>query len=343
MPLTPAAPDGPVRFDFGRGVTLEIRGPRAVCRHFTAEYGAAASAEATPPATVISFDSATAANQRYKTVRWRIELGDPAEDPLRAHLAVAGRPRSFALSLLQGYVVEPLLAIAAARVASVLLPSAAIEGDRGYVLLLGRSRSGKSSLCARALAAGRSILGDDHVLLDAEGGRAFPRRLRLYSDLELTAPAAYGRIGGTGRAALTARRLVRLATRGWVAPPLRLQSEQLGRPFPRTPVQLERVVAIERAANVADLAQAELAAPAIIDLAQAIADEQRARLAQAAGPPAWERALAAAREEDRRVLVAALRGLPAQTFLVPADWGAPRAVDALAAAIGLDRRRAVSD
>ena len=336
MALTPRAQHGLVRFDFGGGVTLEIGGPRAVARHFTAEYGAAAS-DGAAPATVISFDGSSAAHERYKTVRWRIELGDPSEEPLGARVQIAGWPRSFVLSLLQGYLVEPLLAVAAARLGSVLLPSAAIEADGGYVLLLGRSRSGKSSLCARALATGRSILGDDHVLLDGAGrGRAFPRRLRVYSDLELTAPAAYRRIGGAARAALSARRVVRQATRGWIAPSLRLQSEKLGRPFPRMSVPLERVVAIRRDADVRDLVQAELSLPGVVDFATTVADEQRARLDDAAGPAGWGAALAAAREADRRVLLAALHGLPAQTLLVPAAWDARRSVDALASAIGLD-------
>src|SRR5205823_3454595 len=110
MPLTPSAEDGVVRFDFGRGVTLEVRGPRGVRHHFAAEYGAMRSDGATPM-TVVSFRGAADEEQeRHKTVRWRVELGDPGEEPLTARLQVGGRPRSFALSLLQGYVVEPLLA-----------------------------------------------------------------------------------------------------------------------------------------------------------------------------------------------------------------------------------------
>ena len=303
-------------------------------RHFTAEYGAAASDRASP-SVVVSFEPAPAANEeRYKTVSWRVDTGDPGDQPLRARIHVGGRPRSFALSLLQGYVLEPLLAVAAARVGSVLLPSAAIEGPRGYVLLLGRSRSGKSSLCARALAAGRAILGDDHVLLDGVGhARAFPRRLRVYSDLEIVAPAAYRRLRGRARAALAGRRLVRLATRGWVAPPLRLRIEQVGRPLPAPPVELERVVAIRRDPTVRDLERKDLAVPAIVELAQAVADEQRERLA---GLPGWRTALSAARDADCRTLLGGLHDVPAQELVVPAEWGARRAVDALASAIGLE-------
>jgi hypothetical protein len=328
------SPQGSVRFDFGEGVAVEIRGSPAVRRHFTAEYGAAAS-DAASPSVAVSFGAAPAANEeRYKTVRWRVDVGDPGEQPLQARVYVGGRPRSFALSLLQGYVLEPLLAVAAARVGSVLLPSAAIEGRRGYVLLLGPSRSGKSSLCARALAAGRAILGDDHVLLDDRGrARAFPRRLRVYSDLEDVAPAAYRRLRGRARAALAVRRIVRQATRGWIAPPLRLQIEDVGRPLPATSVELERVVAIRRDGTVRELVQTDLALAAVVELAQAVADEQRARLADAAG---WPPALSAARDADRRTLLSGLREVPAQMLAVPAEWGARDAVDAVAAAVGLD-------
>jgi hypothetical protein len=75
----------------------------------------------------------------HKTVNWRIELGSPEEPSLNAAIELRGAPRSFGLSLVQGYFVEPLLSLAAAREGSVLLPCAAIATDEGLLLLLGRS------------------------------------------------------------------------------------------------------------------------------------------------------------------------------------------------------------
>lgn len=329
----------PARFTFAPGLGLEVWGSEAVRRHFAAEYGAAAASDGTEAGVVVHFGAAArgVSEERYKSVGWRIGLGDPDERPLRAWVEVRGRPRAFALSMLQGYLVEPLLALAAARADTVLLPSAAIESEGGAMLLLGRSRSGKSSLCARALVAGRRILGDDHVLLDGDGHcRAFPRRLRVYSDLEETAPDARRRLSAAVKAALGARALVRTLTRGYIAPPLRLRVDQLGRPVPEEPLALVRVVAIVRDPDARDLVQSDLALNRLVELAQTIADEQRRHLIRGPKAEAWRGALAASREAEQELLLAGLRQVPAQKVVLPEAWSAARSVNALGLLLRID-------
>ena len=140
----------------------------------------------------------------YRSLRWRVALDPLGDGPLRATIDLRGAPRSFGLSLLQGYVVEPLLGLLAPAAGHVLLPAAAVASEGGTLLLIGRSRSGKSSLVARAAAAGTAVLGDDHVLVGQDGCRAFPRRLRLYPDVAETAPAALASLPARTRALLRA-------------------------------------------------------------------------------------------------------------------------------------------
>ncbi|MET1232080.1 MAG: hypothetical protein ABWY52_04420, partial [Candidatus Limnocylindrales bacterium] len=65
-----------------------------------------------------------------------------------------GVPISFARSLVQGYVVEPMLSVIAAEHDRALVPGAGVADERGLTLVLGRSGAGKSTLMARLAATG---------------------------------------------------------------------------------------------------------------------------------------------------------------------------------------------
>lgn len=174
-------------YAFGPVVRLGVRGSARARAHFDREYGPAAGAAGTPEvAADVRFalparraaDLATAGG--HKTARWRVVLGDPHERPLQVGISVTGGPPGFALSLVQGYYVEPLVAVALARAGFVALPSAGVLSGDGALVVMGRSGSGKSSVSVRALAGGRAILGDDQVVVAADGGCwPYPRRLRL--------------------------------------------------------------------------------------------------------------------------------------------------------------------
>jgi len=329
------------RYAFHPGVDLRVDGSAAVRRHFRREYGPAAADDAAAPSLEVLFgrslpDAVEVVSDRYKTVGWRVALSDPADTHLRAAISLAGRPRSFGFSLLQGWVVEPLLSVVAARAGQVLLPAAAIEEGPGAVALMGPSGSGKTSITLRALAAGRGIVGDDQFLLDAHGrcGR-LPRRLRLYSDVPLTAPDAFARLPARARAALRAREILRRVSRGSARPSLPVDVELLGRPL-AGPVGLTRVVMIERQTGVDDLTTTGIDPATAVSQSLELLDAQRARLPRASG---WDEALATVRDAERRTLTTAFTGLAVEQMMVPAAWPAPKAVDRIAQALGVDQRR----
>ncbi|HVF79946.1 MAG TPA: hypothetical protein VNA28_16760, partial [Solirubrobacteraceae bacterium] len=189
------------RYRFLPGVDLRLTGDRTTARHYAAEYaGAEVADDGSAVALDVRFAPAAPSDGvriegGHKTARWTVTAPAPAGGPLRAGIELRGRPRFFGLSLVQGYFVEPLLSVAVARAGHVLLPSAAIGEEGGVLVIMGSSGTGKSSLSARALAAGRPVLGDDQILLDGAGDcRRFPRRMRFYSDLPQTAPAAFARL-----------------------------------------------------------------------------------------------------------------------------------------------------
>jgi hypothetical protein len=330
-------------YTFAPGLSLNIRGSPAVLRHFAVEYGPAAARAATPAAVRVVFDSGPVNSRNYsrtvyKTVSWAAALSRPDCRPLEAAIRIRGFPRSFALSLVQGYYVEPLLAVAAASLGFVLLPAAAITENRRAVLVLGRSGSGKTSVSVRALVNGRQILGDDQILVDAAGlCRPFPRRMRLYSDLRETASGAYRRLPLSARAALRGWALVKTATSGRIAPPVRVARSALSATDRPQQLPLARILIVRRSiGQSAELVDADHRAA--VHEARILIDEQRSRL-HAAGDEEWRRALGDAASRDTALLAEAFQGVPTRVLSVPQSWAAPRAIAALAGALELDNGR----
>ncbi len=233
------------RYRFAPGLVLAIAGPPGALRHFDAEYGAAlirdrgraaeqlfersAGADSWPPDgadVAVRFverrGSRTPADLTWshKGTNWRAWLGPPERRPLLADVRVIG---PFGVALVQSLLVEPLVSVAASRAGLVLLPAAALLLQDGVAAVAGRSHTGKSSLAARAIGARLPILGDDRFLLESDGTcTPFPRRLRVYSDLPLTAPSFVASLPARGRLAMATRALMVRATRGFVDLPVLL-------------------------------------------------------------------------------------------------------------------------
>ena len=315
------------------GLRLEVRGDARALAHFRAEYRAGqVDLSADPPELAVSFGRLPSDSHdfdgSYRSLRWRVALSKPGDDPLRATIDLRGAPRSFGLSLLQGYVVEPLLALLAPSAGHVLLPAAAVTTEDGALLLLGRSRSGKSSLVSRLAIAGTAVLGDDHVLVGAGGCRAFPRRLRLYPDIAETAPAAYAALPARTRALLRALGLVRTASRGAVAPPVRIPVETLGAVH-RDPLPLARVVVLERRA-VPSLEVEGLTRDELVSTADGILREQR-RALDGVEDLRWRERLDVIRSEERELLREAFaRAGAVQRLVVPTSLPAGESVASIA-------------
>jgi hypothetical protein len=331
MPLEPSG-----LYEFARGLGLRVSGGSAAVRYFHSEYGPAAAVRG-DAAVEIGFGAALDDEHAriagaHKTVAWTASLGESRSTPLRCGIVLRGRPRSFALSLVQGYVVEPLLGIAAARAGLVLLPGAGIVARDGTLLVLGRSRSGKSTLTARALAQGLPVLGDDHVLLEP-GGRclSFPRRIRAYGDLALTAPAAYKLLPRATRATLFVGRAVQTLSRGYVAPPVHVPPSALRRGRPHGGEMLARIALVERSSAIEDLRVVEAGVDDVVAFALAVLEEQRVHIC-AAGD-GWAEAAAATAELQRRLLRRAFSDTPAYRVSLPQAWPAARAAAALAGSV----------
>ena len=326
-------------FRFAHDLTLRISGDRAVLRHARREYGPAEEVEtAAAPDVAVRFgpvqpqpDTSPDASGRggHKTVAWRVAVGDPGA-PLTAAIQTSGWPRSFARSLVQGYVVEPILSVAAARRGMVLVPGAGIGLDEGLVLLLGRSRAGKSTLAARSLAAGRVVLGDDQLFVDANATAwPFPRSLRFYPDLEDTAPTAWSRLPSATRRALRLRGVVATVSRGFVRPSLAVPAAALGRGQGSEPARIARIVLIERDADRSDLTTEPSTPEAAVDWAARLLGEQRERLARLGGS-AWAEALERTADSERVLLGRAFAGIAVEHVAIPRAWDARTAVAATA-------------
>ncbi len=326
-------------FRFAHDLTLRVGGDRSAVRHARREYGPAETTEVTEADVEVRFgagapvargDSGTVGRGGHKTVAWRVALGDPATSPLEATIQTSGWPASFARSLVQGYVVEPLLSIAAVRRGIVLVPGAGIVLDDGLTLLLGRSRAGKSTLAARSLAAGRTVLGDDQLFVDsASTAWPFPRSLRFYPDLQRTAPTAWARLPPRARLALTLRGVVARASRGFVRPSLAVRAAELGTGQPNRPGSIDRIILIERDADRTALVSEPSSTEAALDWAAELLREQRERLVPLGGAR-WEDAVERTAAEERLILATAFAGVGVQRLAIPRAWDAATAVEATA-------------
>ena len=332
-------------YRFAESVHLRISGPERALRHFDAEYGEVAVAPGSagePDVEVrIGFGlrvqpiaGGATVTGGHKTARWKVALGPPDAHPLQASIVLAGGPPSFALSLVQGYFLEALVGVALADRGRVALPSAGFVAGDGVTVVLGRSGAGKTTLTARALADGRTVLSDDQVVVDATGRVwRYPRRLRLYPDIRQTAPDAWSRLPDGTRSALELRGRVRRLTRGYVAPSLAVPVSGIGTTVTPGPLPLRRIVVVERA-PVEEPTVATLPADWVVEEAGLVLADQRDRLSRAVGGT-WTERLDAALEVERRTVAAALTGVPATQVILPRTWAAPRAVDALEAHLGI--------
>jgi len=338
--VNPAAGD---LYRFDAGVTVAIRGQRRARSYFRAEYGSAALAPgAEEPAVDVLIGArlgegaGTAGGHRellgaHKLARWRALVPvTPEQRTMRLAVAVRG---PLGLALVQSSVIEPLVSLAAVRADSVLLPGAAIaQGDR-TVLVIGRSRTGKTSLAARALAAGLRVLGDDQIIINADREcRPFPRRLRLYPDLSRTAPAAFATLQPSVRTKLAALGRVNALTHGLVAPPVSVSPSTLGGNGDIPVRVLIGEVVVVRRARVDTLTLEPLDAGELAAEAEDVLMGQRSALFNVPGvQDAYETLLG----HERAIIACALAGSQARRVLVPDSWSSERAVGALAGELEL--------
>ncbi len=330
------------RYSIAPGIIVSIQGTRTARAHFRAEYASSAlGADPTAPVLEATVGAGLRVGRDrrapelsgvHKLARWRAYIAAQPDDPtMRVSVDVRG---PLGLSLVQSYVVEPLVSLAAIRAGSVLLPSGAIARGGRALLLIGRSRSGKSSLAARALASGLRILGDDQILVSPERGcLPFPRRLRLYPDLARTAPAAFAALPPATRNALTILGGVNTVTRGFVAPPVRVSAAKLGAGIAHIGLPVGEVVVIRRA-QVDALAVQPLDRTELAEDVEQVLLNQRAEIFRVQG---LRTSFAPLLAREATMISRALGDAPARRVSVPACWSAERAVGELARELAFER------
>jgi hypothetical protein len=328
------------QYEFAVGLGLTIEGDGATLRQFDREYGAASALSRIDAGVEVDFTGDTSGPSGatrvggYKTMRWRTTLSAPADAVLGARIQVAGRPRGFARTLVQGYFIEPLLSVAAARRDSVLLPAAAFRDGAGAIVVLGRSGSGKTSLSMHALALGWPVFGDDQVIIDSAGGcRSFARRLRLYPDLRERVPVAYAKLPRSTRVQLGVRRFVRAVSRGAIAPSLAVPISIFGQSSQPDPAPITRVTLLERAFVPGDLRTEPATVAEAVTCALELLREQREHLLLAGGE-AWREALVDAERQEEQLLEGAFGGASIRRIVVPSPL-AGDAIGHVAQAVGL--------
>jgi hypothetical protein len=330
-------------FVFGNGVSLAIDGPRRALDHFTAEYGPNRQAIEFHDADVqVHIERPPYEELReiggYKTARWRIAMGSAHEERLTVSIALLSVPASFGLSLVQGYFVEPILEMAFTRRGQLLAPAAGYVIGDSACLLVGASRSGKSSLMVRALGEGIRILGDDQVIISSRATvLSFPRRLRVYADIRNTAFHAYRAFPVRLKIALRGLEALSRSTAGWVTPPVRIQASALG-PQPATlELPLRRLYVIDRDEQAVGPRRSAVEAGRLVDEILTLLDRQRERLIPLLVDRPWADLLQRVRSEESVILKQALAEVSAERLVVPSHWKARRAIDHLQHEIGLAR------
>ena len=272
----------------------------------------------------------------HKSVRWGVRLGSPDAEVLRAAIAIRGWPGAFARSLVQGFVIEPLLSVAAVRHGLVLVPSAGIVGPDGLSVILGRSRAGKSTIAARAMTLGRTVIGDDQVIVGRDGGVwPFPRRLRFYPDLVHTAPEAFRSLRPGTRRALRVRGLIATLSRGYVRPSLAVDPDELGGRPASTPTRPARLVLLDRRDDLVAISDSAATVEDAVAWAADLLAEQRARL-RALGGEEWSTVLQDVAAKEADILREAFAGVDCRRVSVPRAWDASRAVSRTATHLGFE-------
>jgi hypothetical protein len=235
----------------------------------------------------------------------------------------------------QGYFVEPLLSLVAPAAGYVLLPAAGFSVRGQTVVLMGRSRVGKSSVAAQMLAGGHAFLGDDQILIDAAGrATRFPRRLRLYSDLAVTAPDAYRSLGRSAKAGLLLRQVVKHGTRGYVAPPVRVLADELGpnAGVPSAHLPIDTVIHVVRGSGDV-VRDGPITADAAVGLAVELLRLQRTTLLETV--PALAAHAAEGTEAEREILRSAFASTRTEELRLPSSLTAPAAIALLGRRLGI--------
>ncbi len=303
-------------------------------RHLVEEYGPGVDVDAmsdgADPHLAIRFGQVAGRPDRHRLTRWRVRTSAPEVARIRVDLELHGL---FADALVQSVVTEQLLGLVATSAGRVMVPAAALTTPAGAtVLLSGSARAGKSVVALAALAAGWTLLADDHVLLDARGtAQGLPRRMRLHPRSLALVPGSLDRLAPGEHRLLVARAALRRLSLGRVSLPILAAPERFGavRPADASPLPLAAAAILSRETHLAAPSIEVLESPAMIAATIEQVARDRRRLTRTLGE-AWASRLADVAAVESGLLRSAYQGLPSHHLRVPADAPPRTILDALA-------------
>jgi hypothetical protein len=256
---------------------------------------------------------------RHKILRWRVGVAGIDQDTTTVAFEGGGQ---MVISFLQTFYVEPLLRLKFAARDHALVHAACVVKDGCSVLFPAGSAVGKSTLALQHAAAGLPVQGDNYVILGPDGRTlAFPRRMRIYSDLQSTAPEVFLRLPAAEQRRLRVAGIVKRLSAGYSNQPRRLTVQQMLAGSKACPEARLRAVFLLKPYIGEGLSEPKPQSPdEAIDRMQAISHMEAKYLETALGatgaapPPAYmEQVLA----REREVLSRALKDVPIFELLVP--------------------------
>jgi len=319
-------------YQFPSGVRLRIHSSQPeILAHFRAEYGQAVSNGTGPADLEVYAGKASIASSpeprllkrgydgRHKILRWRVGFAGLEAETTRVAFEGSGQ---MVISFLQTFYVEPLLRLKFVARGHSLVHAACLVKDGRSVLFPAGSAVGKSTLTLQHAAAGCPVQGDNYVIASPDGRTlAFPRRMRIYSDLHATAPGVFRRLPGAEQRRLRVAGVIKRLSAGYSNQPRRLTVQQMLAGSPPCPeARLSSVYMLKPYKGDGLAGPSPSSRKEAIERIQAIA-EMEARQLQAAMsgteamPPAafMEQTLAG----ERDVLARALGDVPIYQVLVP--------------------------
>lgn len=317
-------------YRFPSGVTLRIHSSQhAVLSHFASEYTSAAIEE--PDAadlevyagkTAISSSPecdrlSQAYEGRHKIVRWRISVAGLCEDTTHVGFEGSGQ---LVISFLQTFYVEPLLRLKFAARDNALVHAASLAKGDLSVLFPAGSAVGKSTMTLQHAAAGQPVQGDNYVIVTADGRTlAFPRRMRVYSDLPAINPDVYALLPRRERMRLRWAGVIRRLSAGYANLPRRLALEQIvgERNHLCREARLSAVYLLKPYKGEGLSGPRPQTAGEAIERIQAIGEMESARLREALPEDQPASLMEPALRRERDVLEHALTDIPVYELLVP--------------------------
>jgi len=317
-------------YRFPSGVTLRLQtDQREVLGHLDAEYGSVTT-EAPGEADIDVYAGQSAISSsaqdsefneayegRHKTVHWRVAVSSLQAETIRVLFEGRGQ---LVISFLQTFYIEPLLRLKFLKRGNALLHAACLAHGERSILFPAGSGVGKSTLMLRHAASGKRVQGDNYVILTGEGHTlAFPRRLRIYSDLAAVSPDIFGRLPPAERWRLRVAGLIRRFSLGYANLPRRLTIDEIVGPGRLCPeARLESVYFLKRHLDDGLAGPTPLSRDDAVSRIQAINRDEGKRLEEAL--ERHSEATEAFKEADRLercILESVLSDVPIFELLVP--------------------------